>query len=702
MKKMILLIILPLILFVPLTIWFFSSFQVNDAPAQAEHNGIKYPARITGDSYEVYRDNQWEPMTIKGVNMGMAKPGTFPGEAGITREEYDHWFEMIGEMNANTIRVYTLHPPAFYDALADYNASATKPLYVIHGVWADEEPLIETLDAFNTESTESFQKEISQIADVIHGNAEIEPEPGHASGTYESDVSPYIIGWMIGIEWYPLMVDNMKQMYPDLPQFSGKHIVTENAEPMEIWLAEQFEFLADYEINEYQSMRPLSFTNWVTTDNLDQPAEPSEEEDMAAVDPNLINVTGDIAEAGMFASYHVYPYYPDFLNLEERYTEYIDHRGERNNYAGYLNDLKDSHTLPILISEFGIPASRGMTHKNPFGWNQGFIEEKEQGEILTRLYEDMMELDMLGGLVFTWQDEWFKRTWNTMDYDNPDRRPFWSNAQTNEQQFGLLSFDRHLGKVNGKRDEEAVTLGEYSGAVEDLSVLHDERYLYMQLSLPDLSEDFWQDQSLDLYFSIRPDQGIGTEKGKTDFRARINGTKGKLEIAGDYDSFYVEYAEKLNMIPANEELDEFHPIRLALNREFIRPDTNEVMPFESYETGVLKFGIGDPDHEEYDSLADYYYTEEGLFEIRIPWMLLNARDPSQMEFIGDMREDGISASMTVEDIRLSAAVIQNDSQSVIEQTPFESYSWEKWNLPEYEERLKDSYYMMQEHFSTIE
>ena len=50
---------------------------------------------------------------------------------------------------------------------------------------------------------------------------------------------------------------------------------------------------------------------------------------------------------------------------------------------------------------------------------------------------------MAGGLVFSWHDEWFKRTWNTMDYDHPDRRPFWDNIQTNEQHFGLLCFDRH-------------------------------------------------------------------------------------------------------------------------------------------------------------------------------------------------------------------------------------------------------------------
>lgn len=676
--------------------------QSSARESQASINDISYPARINEQQYEVYRDSEWQPITIKGVNMGMGKPGYFPGEAAITREEYDRWFKMIGEMNANTVRVYTLHPPAFYDALAAYNEQAQEPIYLMHGVWADEEPLEETLDAFNEESTEAFREEIQHITDAIHGNANIDHVTGHASGVYRSDVSQYVIGWMIGIEWYPIMVDQMKSQYPDMEDFSGDYISTDNADPMEIWLAEQFEYLVNYELEEYQSMRPLSFTNWVTTDNLEHPAEPSEQEDLATVDPNHISVSGDVEEVGMFASYHVYPYYPDFLNLEEKYTEFIDHRGEPNNYAGYLADLKASHDLPILIAEFGIPASRGKTHENPFGWNQGFIEETEQGEILSRLYEDMIHLDMLGGLVFTWQDEWFKRTWNTMDYDNPDRRPYWSNAQTNEQQFGLLSFDRHLGRINGKEDEEAQSLGQYSGQIKELKGLHDERYLYLQLDVPELSEAFFDDQWLDLYFSIRPDKGIETGEGPADFRARFKGKEADLEVAGDYDTFYFDYATTLDMIPANEEPDEFHPIRLALNKAFVRPDTNELIPFESYETGALKYGIGDPDHEEYDSLADYYYTEDGLIEIRIPWMMLNAKDPSQREFTGDIQQDGLTSSIEIDAINISAAIMSRNDQKVIEQTPFESYKWEKWDIPQSEERLKDSYYILQELFNSSE
>ena len=35
-----------------------------------------------------YTGGKWEDWTIKGVNLGMAKPGAFPGDAAITKAEY--------------------------------------------------------------------------------------------------------------------------------------------------------------------------------------------------------------------------------------------------------------------------------------------------------------------------------------------------------------------------------------------------------------------------------------------------------------------------------------------------------------------------------------------------------------------------------------------------------------------------------------
>ncbi|SDO57293.1 hypothetical protein [Alkalicoccus daliensis] len=665
---------------------------------QASSADISYSSRVAEDHFEVYQDGEWVELPIKGVNMGMAKPGYAPGEAAITRAEYRRWFEQIGEMNANTIRNYTLHPPAFYEELLSYNLEAEEPLYLFHGVWIDEEPLEKTRDAFTPEIIEKFEKEMLTVADVIHGNAQVEQVPGHAYGNYQADISPYVIGWIIGIEWYPVMVDNMLTEYPDLGDYDGKYIYTEDADPMEYWLAERLDTLFTYEKEEYASMRPLSFTNWVTTDNLDHPAEPSEQEDMAVVDPNHIHTKEDAEAVGMFASYHVYPYYPDFLNLEEEYLEYEDHRGNPNSYAGYLNDLEESHELPILVAEFGIPASRGRTHSNPYGWDQGFISEQQQGEIVSYLYEVIEAEGMLGGLVFTWQDEWFKRTWNTMDYDDPYRRPYWSNAQTNEQQFGLLSFDLHKVRINGEDDwaEGTVLAENSSGDLKELTVDHDERYLYVKYT-----GEFSAEDEVVTHFSIRPGEGVNVGGFGADFRLTLAEDSGEMEIAGDYDTFYFDYEDSLpeDERTSPEDLEEtFHPIRLALNKEITRPDTGEVLPFEYDRTGIFQEGIADPSHEDYNSLNDYVFNAENdIIEVRIPWMLFNAKDPSLKGFIGEMEEDWSESFMKIDQIEMQVSLMRN-GETLEELFPADGYTWEDWDIPEHTERLKESYYILQEAF----
>lgn len=678
---------------------------------------IKMNARVSGEHFEVWRDGKWEAITIKGVNMGMGKPGHFPGEAAITEAEYYRWFEQIGEMNANTVRVYTLHPPDFYNALKHYNDNHDEKIYLFHGAWINEEKLEESLDAFEEENLRDFQEEMRTLVDVIHGNKIVEPRAGHASGTYRADVSEYVIGWILGIEWYPHMVVNTNEQYDDLGDFEGEYYETKGASAFEYWLAEQMELVTAYEMDEYKWIRPMSFTNWVTTDILEHPDEPSEDEDLVSVDPNVIYTKGEMTGPEQFASYHVYPYYPDFFNFDEDYLAFKDHRGEENSYAAYLHDLKKAHRLPLLIAEFGVPASRGLTHENPFGWNQGFHTEKEQGEILQHLYEDIMAEDLLGGLVFTWQDEWFKRTWNTVDYDNPNRRPFWSNAQTNEQQFGILSFDRLKIKLDGNvADWEKQPLYENDdGKMRALYVDHDERYLYLRLDV-DEKEGGYPIILLD----VVPDQGnksieaipkITFENGLEQI-IKLKKDEASLYVDQYYDFFRYQYGYHLKMLEEKVEKPEknsgiFTTEEYALNKSLYLPHQKKTIPFSSYDTGKLIEGNGNPESEDYHSLADYYVSEEGMIELRIPWLLIHARDPSQKEFIGDLYKDGIEASETVEEIYIGALFF-NEEDELLESFPtmtgekvgqMKGYTWDNWEEPLSSERLKQSYYILQKLFS---
>ncbi|MCQ9371372.1 hypothetical protein NQ024_08975 [Corynebacterium sp. 35RC1] len=687
--------------------------------AHAPTEEINYPSRISGekDRIEVLIDGTFQPLTIKGVNIGMAKPGYFPGEAAVTLQEYRQWFEQIGQMNANTIRVYTLHPPEFYRALAQYNATHDKPLYVLHGVWINEDWITDDADAFHEQAVHGFQTEIQHVVDALHGNTVVDPVPGHSSGVYVADVSDYVIGWVIGTEWNPFMVLGTNAKHQDIGQFSGQFYETADASPFEHWLASQMEYTTKYEVERYKQTRPMSFTNWVTTDILRHPSDGSNQEDIAEVNPNHIHTKDIMNQVGQFASYHVYPYYPDFLQRDQKYLNVQDWRGETNPYYAYLQELRSVHDMPVLVAEFGIPSSRGRTHSGPNGMHQGMVSEQDQGRYMCRMYEDIMHANYMGGLVFTWQDEWFKRTWNTMDFDNPDRRPFWPNVQTSEQRFGMLGFDPDEILVDG--DGSEWTAPAFYEAANDSDPLrrvfveHDAGYLYLKMELAEGAPGHPE-----VLLDTAPDQGnsvINSSQVATsdpaDFLLNLQRGNSHLLVDAYYDIhsyLYGRMAEFTSPNPFLEQKDSgnFVPILYVLNRAMDNLETGETTPFEDYEAGALIEGNGNPQAPDFNSLADYAWSPDGrTLEVRIPWLLLNFRDPSRKEIMTDfIANQTIDQGRMVEDIGLAFTFNTGDG---VQQTlpaqpegtqiipPMKRYTWENWEHFETESRLKQSYYELQ-------
>ncbi|MEF8780607.1 MAG: hypothetical protein V5A46_07995, partial [Haloferacaceae archaeon] len=353
------------------------------------------PFRVGADGFEQLRDDAYEPLSVRGINLGMAKPGYFPGEAAITRSEYDRWLAAIGEI-ANVVRTYTIHPPAFYRALAAYNDGATDPLLLLQGTWVPTAELRDRGDA--TALSASIDAELDRTVDVVHGAATLPDRPGYASGTYDADVSGSVLGFLFGVEWPPaVVVETNERGTPG--EYAGTYLRTRDGTPFERWLAGRLDRLVAGEVDRYDTQRPVAFVNWVTTDPLEHPYEPYRDEDLVGVDPDSLECT-DAFEAGTLAAYHVYPYYPDLLNETPAYAGYVDHRGEPNNYAGYLSELVERTAFPVLIAEFGVPSSRGIAHRNVHGRHQGRHTEQEQGEIVAAMFEDVDRTGTAGGIAF--------------------------------------------------------------------------------------------------------------------------------------------------------------------------------------------------------------------------------------------------------------------------------------------------------------
>lgn len=645
----------------------------------------------------------YDPAFLNGVNIGAAKSGYFPGEFGITEEDYLRWFEQISAMNVRVLRVYVSQMPAFYDALRKFNSKADKPLYLIHGVYMNEDMIAKYSDAFGGDGAiqDSFYADIQNAVDIIHGNADIEKLPGNAGGSYRSDVSQWVIGWILGIEWSADFVLGTNDAHPDKTAFDGTYVHTQGASPFEVFLAGAAETVIFYEMDQYDQQRPVALSNWCTTDPLEHPNEPNPEmEDAVSVDVEHILGTEGF-EAGFFSSYHVYPYYPDFLSYDTKYAQ------SGNPYLAYLTELNEYHTMPVLISEYGIPSSRGIAHINTVtGMSQGHVSEEQQGQWLVSLNKDIRASGCVGGLIFSWQDEWFKRCWNSMEYEDPDRRPYWLNRESPESNFGLLSFEpgekKHAVTLDGEPSEwkRKDRILEQDGL--RISAKSDAAYLYLLIEGEDY--DFERD-ALYVPLDVLNNQGNTRYRELTfaqgaEYLLRLQGRDNSALLVDAYhDVFHYDYAELhdyFDVLPGQLEKNSgcFNPIYLAMNKPQHLPETDVDLPFERFDTGALHCGNGNPESADYDSLADLC-PGKNCVEVRLPWMLVGFMDPSQKKAMGDFHTLGGIQGVTVEGIRLG--VCSEDSRM---ETPMVMYSWENWDLPIVHERLKQSYYILQDYFST--
>lgn len=673
--------------------------------------GISCRFKAEGDYFYIYESGDWKQMFMRGVNIGATEPGLFPGDLTISYDTYYRWFGYISEMNCNCIRIYTLMPPQFYQALGDFNKKAKNKLYLYQGIWVNEEDIERLSDTYaeNEKILNDFTTDAVNLVNVIHGKAKIAETAGEAYGTYNTDVSPWLVGWIIGIEWDPNFVINTNNQHPDKKDYDGEYLYTQTASPFEAFLCRVGDALIKHEAKTYKFQVPLAFSNWITTDPLTHPNEPHFDEDKTTV--NTENVKCRNFGPGMFASYHIYPYYPDSLNYQEDYLEYTDDSGKVNTYEAYLEDLKLAHTVPIIVAEFGIPTSRGMGHESVMGYNQGMVDETAQGAMLIDMLGSIENAKYAGGIVFTWQDEWFKRTWNNVMFDIADRRPYWSNIQTTEQCFGLLAFDpgkeSMAAYVDGDVSEWRNTKPTVTTAQGKLYIKSDERYLYIMLDAGNY--DFEKDTLL-IPINTIADQGSlkaaqynAEFDTAADFLIYING-KDNSHIYVDryYDAFnyYFLESKKLSDIKAEENAGVknsgmFDIMRLCYGYNLTVKGTNQVVPDKAYETGKLRYGNGNPKAQEYKSLSDFYF-KNGKLEIRIPWQLLNVMDPSGKQQISDFRKTQVISPQAYQSFDFGFAYRTGAESLKI--TLGGSYEYNGWNTPTWHERLKPAYYELQNYF----
>ncbi|HJW76185.1 MAG TPA: hypothetical protein VJ787_11040, partial [Thermoleophilia bacterium] len=344
---------------------------------------------------------------------------------------------------------------------------------------------------------------------AVHGDLRRPARRGVAWGTWTADVSPRLYAYSIGVEWDPQATSASDATNAGRAPYSGTYFSSKRvASPTETWLAEMLDHTAAQEARRGRSV-PLTFTNWPTTDPLRHPQEPLPREDPVGIDANHMTAS-EAWPAGLFASYHAYPYYPDFQRHEPGMGKVV-YRGRPDPYAGYPTSLRAHHRgMPVMITEFGVPSAMGLAHRGPLDRDQGGHSEQEamrtDGEIPTMIHD----LGFSGGFVFEWADEWFKFTWNTIDYEIPgERRQLWTNPWTNEEHFGLMAMDPGAADavtVDGEGVEWARNRSQviYEGRRElrEVRAVRDEGYLYLRLLMDDPAA--WKKRSLTIGIDVIP------------------------------------------------------------------------------------------------------------------------------------------------------------------------------------------------------
>ena len=673
-------------------LYFYTSFTL------ISHEDVQASIKTDGKSFMLNNNN----FSIKAISLSMTIPQSDGISKNISKATYLRWFELIQDMNVNSIQIATIASPEFYQALKEYNLNNDTPLYLIQGIDAGSYEKNSTADYFDKSLKDKLIRDAKIMIDVIHGKRIIANSSVYPSGRFLSDVSKWTIAYIIGTEWNDVTVEYTNQLRKEDTVYEGTYLkTTEDSKPFERILTEIGDKIISYESRKYGEQRLISFGNTPQTDPFQYDIAITDYfNKFTTIDMEHIKQT-DKVKSGLFASYQAYSSYPDYYSLSEIAYE--------DTYYEYLKSLNIHHTIPVIISEFGYSTSRS-TQKNTLNVNygNGIYTEEEQGKMIIKSINTMKKAGISGFVIREWQDNWANNTWNTMHAVDTTRSSYWHDVETSTQGYGILSFDpgKKETKVvlDGKKEEwtkEDIVLKDNELT---LSAKYDQVYLYLLVEKNnlDLDNDI-------LYIPIDTTNRSGTKTSdidnltfdqNVDFLIKINGNdNSKIMVQERYNTLRAVYGRKVYFTDSYEkdniprkDSNKFEDIYLITSTQnLLRENGTYLIQNEvtRVNTGKLTYGNGNPNSKEYNSLSDYYSSGNQI-EIRIPWQLLNFSDPTKMKIHDDYYEKYGVESYEIDKIQLGLG----DGSKTIS---LKEYKLEKKKQEaSYHERLKKSYQIIKD------
>ncbi|CEO32774.1 hypothetical protein NE452_02220 [Paeniclostridium sordellii] len=664
-----------------------------------------YFTKTKGKDIYIVKNDKWEKLEIVGVGLDSTKPGAFPSENLVNEEDYLRWIKDIYDMGANCIKVSNLMGANFYKALDKFNKDKKNPIYLMQGIYFDEKLLKNGKDPQGSKAYSAFKDNIKLVIDSVHGNPYNKEKPDILQ-VYKTDISKYVIGYSLGIQFakhdliYTEIMNNKKP-------YDGKYMYTDkNSSSFESYLAKMGDYAVDYEFSTYKKQSLISFIGTSAHHIASSVENPNKKNILISKDTNeefknFIDVEDIKAKRGLktgiVASYNIYP----------SYTELKEYDG---NIGRYFEDINKHYSIPVIIGEIGVPSSRSGGDFNE-NIDKGYITEQEQGKALVDIYKAVKKSKLAGCFIFEFQDSWYSSSWNTKDNKILDRSAYWSDAQTYSQSFGLMTFEPGRLKVTPYPDDKLDEWSEKNVISKDkdysLSMQSDEKYLYFMIKSSDKTSLKKDDIYIDLDITPKSGSKKSTQYGlqfdnPVDFIIKINDQGNSMVMAQEYYNgfdFYENkslYEKRPDLIKHTPDMDYFSPIYIETRPKMFIKSQGETKEKITYETGKLTKGNSNPESKDFNSAADYYMGNDYV-EVRIPWAILNFMDPSTKQIADDFYENFKTKPMKINDINVGVTIKENEK--VITRIKSTPYKLNGWQVPKYHERLKKSYYILKEELS---
>lgn len=646
------------------------------------------------------KDGQYEPMIIKGIDLPSSTANHYATDYAINYETYMRWFQLMSDMGANVIRIYTIYNDTFYDAFYDYNVNNDKPLYLLQGLQVSEWANNSRNDAYSMDFYDSLKKDCIDIVDVIHGNKIIATNKMKGSGIYTKDISPWVLGYIVGNEWNSgTIAYTNHQDYSS--NYQGDYISTcDGATAFEALLADVMDTLIRYESQKYKQQRLITVNSTFDTDPFEYNSFYAKQmSKYVSIDMNHF-VADESYLSGMFASYYIYDYYENFYNYfstqqKQQLGDIINHINTSNTFTAYASLLNQYHTMPVVVSGYGYSSSRGTDRVS------GPLNEKQQGEALIRTYQDFIDNGLQGAFIDSWQETWEKRMWNTSYAVQVNEMKNWHDIQSESTGYGLLSFASHENTMNGSMEDWPWSQHIKNDDIS-LYAFSDEIGLYLYIENENL------ENQNDIYIPIDVTPNSGTKKDEdlnllfsqeADFFIHIDRqAHSEIKVHSRYESLRANYLYQIQKedpyieYPAINDPHFVSIYSICENKNIADPTYTEEQKAQLRMHDIFWTGKLLEANEQNGTLADYAFQNNSV-EIRIPWQLLNFSNP-----IDGMIHDDYYVHYGVESMKtskISIGVGFEQNQMIV----MDDYAIENTNELTYHEYLKESYEIVKNYWS---